>query len=230
MASFNLDDYVDVAERIKQFKAKHPEGSLQSFCQPYLTLAGEKAFMVYGAAAYRTPDDPRPGIGWAWEPVPGSTSFTRDSELQNAETAAWGRAIVALGFETKNIASRQEVRNRQPDRRPAATPGSRAASAPSAPSDAAGARPGGGEEARAISAFWAYVKGQGLKEKADVTALWGLAPDASLTEFVAERIKETGQTAAAIWSLMRQQARAKLEGQVGKQAGDEAPLNAGREV
>ena len=30
----------------------------------------------------------------------------------NAETAAWGRAIVALGFETKKLASRQEVRNR----------------------------------------------------------------------------------------------------------------------
>ena len=31
----------------------------------------------------------------------------------NAETAAWGRAIVALGFSTKKIASAQEVRARQ---------------------------------------------------------------------------------------------------------------------
>ncbi len=31
----------------------------------------------------------------------------------NAETAAWGRAIVALGFKTKKIASAQEVRARQ---------------------------------------------------------------------------------------------------------------------
>ena len=43
------------------------------------------------------------------------SSFTKDSELQNAETAAWGRAIVAvLASDTKEgIASREEVRNRQ---------------------------------------------------------------------------------------------------------------------
>ena len=60
-----------------------------------------------------SPDDPRPGHGTAWEPVPGPTKFTRDSEIQNAETAAWGRAIVAvLAADTKKIASRQEVQNR----------------------------------------------------------------------------------------------------------------------
>lgn len=106
------DDYVDVAERIREFKERFPEGSLQSVRAPELVTAGEKTFVVYAAAAYRTPDDPRPGIGWAWEPVPGPTPFTRDSELMNAETSAWGRAIVALGFETKKIASAEEVRNR----------------------------------------------------------------------------------------------------------------------
>jgi hypothetical protein len=71
--------------------------------------------MVYSAAAYRTPDDQLPGVGWAYEPIPGPTNFTRDSELQNAETAAWGRAMVAaLAVDTKKgIASSEEVRNRQ---------------------------------------------------------------------------------------------------------------------
>jgi len=107
-----MDDYVDVAERIRQFKERYPEGSLQSLIKPKRWYFGEQIYVVYCAAAYRTPDDPRPGIGWAWEPVPGPTPFTRDSELMNAETSAWGRAIVALGFETKKIASANEVRNR----------------------------------------------------------------------------------------------------------------------
>lgn len=106
-------DYVDVAERIRGFKAEYPDGSLQSLEGPKLMLVGDKTFIVYCAAAYRTPDDQRPGVGWAWEPVPGPTPFTRDSELMNAETSAWGRAIVALGFDTKKIASSEEVRNRQ---------------------------------------------------------------------------------------------------------------------
>lgn len=109
-------DYVDVAERIRQFKAAYPEGSLQPYRAPELMVVGDRTFIAYCAAAYRTPDDERPGVGWAWEPVPGPTPFTRDSELMNAETSAWGRAIVALGFETKKIASAEEVRNRRAER------------------------------------------------------------------------------------------------------------------
>jgi hypothetical protein len=105
-------DYVDVAERIRIFKELYPDGSLQAHDSPRLWKVGDKEFIGYCAAAYRTPDDERPGIGWAWEPVPGPTPFTKDSELMNAETSAWGRAIVALGIPTKKIASSEEVRNR----------------------------------------------------------------------------------------------------------------------
>lgn len=108
-------DYIDVAERIAEFRAKHPDGSLQQVDVKFTDFAG-KSWVVYTAAAYRTPDDPRPGHGTAWEPVPGPTAFTRDSELQNAETSAWGRAIVAaLAADTKRgVASADEVRNRRP--------------------------------------------------------------------------------------------------------------------
>ena len=108
-------DYIDVATRIVEFRTKHPEGSLQQVSYE-LVEANGKTFLIYTAAAYRSPDDERPGIGTAWEPVPGPTQFTRDSEMQNAETAAWGRAIVAaLAADTKKgIASHEEVRNRQP--------------------------------------------------------------------------------------------------------------------
>ena len=101
-----MDDYVDVAERIRNFADRFPEGSLQSELQ----LVG--GGWLCKAFAYRSPSDERPGIGHAFEPVPGKTPYTKDSEAMNAETSAWGRAIVALGFETKKIASRQEVRAR----------------------------------------------------------------------------------------------------------------------
>jgi hypothetical protein len=111
-------DYIDVAARIVEFRTKYPDGSLQPFdpSQPYkIETFGDAVFIVYTAAAYRTPEDVRPGIGIAWEPFPGRTPYTRNSELQNAETSAWGRAIVAaLAADTKKgIASAEEVRNRQ---------------------------------------------------------------------------------------------------------------------
>lgn len=115
--TFDLNGYVDVAERIRIFREKYPNGSLQPLdhVKPFdVITVGDAMFVVYVAAAYRTPDDIRPGVGVAWEPFPGTTSFTRDSELMNAETSAWGRAIIAaLAADTQKIASAEEVRNRQ---------------------------------------------------------------------------------------------------------------------
>lgn len=109
---FSLDDYIDVAERIQHFKEAYPEGSLQTLDWSVQDVAGQ-TFIVYRAVAYRDQQDRRPGHGIAWEPFPGKTPYTRDSELMNAETAAWGRAIVALGLTAnRKLASRQEVRAR----------------------------------------------------------------------------------------------------------------------
>ena len=128
--SKGLDDYIDVAQRIAEFRVKHPEGSLQPLNpgQPFeiRELVGTDkngkevrgTFIIYTAAAYRSPDDPRPGVGCAYEVFPGRTPYTAGSELQNAETAAWGRAIVAAlaGDSRAGVASQQEVRNRQAER------------------------------------------------------------------------------------------------------------------
>jgi hypothetical protein len=112
-----LADYVDVAERIRIFREQYPTGTLQPVnpAEPFsITIIGERTFITYTAAAYRTPDDPRPGIGVAWEPFPGRTPYTKDSEAMVAETSAWGRAIVAaLAADTKRIASADEVRARR---------------------------------------------------------------------------------------------------------------------
>lgn len=118
--SFNMDDYVDVAERLSLFYERHPQGSLQGVGE--FVREGDKIVgYLYRAAAYRTPDDECPGIGTAFEPVPGKTPYTRDSEVMNAETSAWGRAIVACGFPTKKIASADEVRARSAGAAPSAT-------------------------------------------------------------------------------------------------------------
>jgi hypothetical protein len=119
--SIDLSGYNDVAARMIEFREKYPEGCLQPIdpAKPFeVVTVGDKVFIAYTAAAYRTADDPRPGIGVAWESFPGRTNYTRDSELMNAETSAWGRAILAVGAADakKGIASAEEVRNRSADR------------------------------------------------------------------------------------------------------------------
>lgn len=110
----DLSDYIDVSARIAEFRDKYPTSSLQSECQ-FLEIDGRWTAVVK-AYAYRTPDDIRPGTGLAYEFIPGTTPYTKNSELQNAETAAWGRAIIAVGAaDAKKIASYEEVRNRVAD-------------------------------------------------------------------------------------------------------------------
>jgi hypothetical protein len=116
------EGYVDVATRITEFREAHPEGSLRPLTadRPYTieTTADGQQWIVVVAAAHRSPDDYLPGVGMAWEQYPGRTPYTRGSELQNAETSAWGRAIVAaLAADTrKGVASADEVRSRHFER------------------------------------------------------------------------------------------------------------------
>ena len=109
--TFNIDDYVDVAERIRIFRDKHPDGSLQSEVKILQSADGFVIGVLCKATAYRSPDDPIPGNGHSYLGVPGKTPYTKDSEVENAETSAWGRAIVAaLAADTKKVASADEVR------------------------------------------------------------------------------------------------------------------------
>lgn len=115
-ANYNdrLKDYIDVPTRLARFYEKYANGSIQS----EITHLSDK-LVVVKAWAYRDADDARPGIGHSSMNIPGSTSFTRGSEVENAETSAWGRAIAALGFEVKKgIATREEVENKQDDTPP----------------------------------------------------------------------------------------------------------------
>ena len=110
MSGFKLDDsYVEVAERIRIFRDKFPEGSLQS----EIRFGDNDAYVLCIAWAYRSADDARPGIGHSRLAIPGTTPYTRGSEVENAETSAWGRAIIAaLAADAKRIASADEVRSK----------------------------------------------------------------------------------------------------------------------
>lgn len=117
-STFNMDGYNDVPSRIAEFRAKYPDGRLRPAdpTKPYeVIVVGQKMFIVYVAAAHRDADDVLPGVGCAWEPFPGPTPYTKDSELQNAETSAWGRAIIAAlaADAKKGVASEEEIRNRR---------------------------------------------------------------------------------------------------------------------
>lgn len=128
--AFDLGNYNTVPERMTEFFTKYPDGSLQGdyeFKQVPIyvkdkesgdaKLAGEKTIIIYTARAYRNPDDQLPGVGTASEPIPGLTPYTKDSEMMNAETSAWGRAILAVGAADtrKGVASREEVQSRRSD-------------------------------------------------------------------------------------------------------------------
>jgi hypothetical protein len=110
---FSLGDYVEVKDRIDRFYEFYASGRLVTE-EVRATLEPDGVPRIWAkAAAYRTPDDPHPAIGWSWLELPGNTPYTKGSELENAETSAWGRAIAALGILTQSgIASRHEVESK----------------------------------------------------------------------------------------------------------------------
>ena len=108
--SFDLKDYITVRERMADFYKRYPDGSLQMDSPQIVNIEG-KTWAIGRAYAYRSPDDVKPGIGTAWEIVPGLTPYTRGSELQNLETSCWGRALAAIGIGIdKGVATAEEVR------------------------------------------------------------------------------------------------------------------------
>ena len=114
--SFDLSDYVDVAERTHQFYEKHADGRIQADPVQIVQLA-DRTFLSVVARVYRSETDPIPCVAQAWEPFPGSTPYTRNSEAMNAETSAIGRALGAAGIGSRrSLASREEVAARQAER------------------------------------------------------------------------------------------------------------------
>lgn len=120
MMSFNLDNYTPVNERIIKFYELYPAGVITT--QPAKTvIIGDKTFVSVMARVYldRHMEDAPITEAEAWEPFPGTTSYTRDSEMMNCASSAIGRALGQLGIGIQaGVASADEVnqaRQRQPE-------------------------------------------------------------------------------------------------------------------
>lgn len=97
MATFDLDSYATVQERIAQFYQDFPDGSIRTFL-----VKSDGPEVVFEARCYRTPEEAAMGIytsGWARE-VEGKTPVNKTSHLENCESSAVGRALANLGYAT----------------------------------------------------------------------------------------------------------------------------------
>lgn len=106
---FDVKDYVEVAERIRDFYETYPEGSIQT---EMVRLEGD--LVVFKAAVYRGPEAVHPTTGWAYERE-GEGYVNKTSFIENCETSAIGRALANLNFPTSRA-----VRNRVEQSTPAA--------------------------------------------------------------------------------------------------------------
>ena len=113
MAAPDLSNYVDVATRIKLLVEKYPAASINCTPPKVVNIDGH-TFIEVTAEVMCNDGSMRIATASAWEPFPGKTPYTRDSEMMNAETSAIGRAIGALGLGlTGSMATANEVANRQ---------------------------------------------------------------------------------------------------------------------
>lgn len=113
--AFDLNEYVDVASRLKIAHERWPELRIEEML-PEIVVIGDRTFVQATVTVYREPADPRPTSATVWEPFPGLTSFSKNSEVPVGMTSALGRALAYMGLEVrKSIASRDEVAARRPE-------------------------------------------------------------------------------------------------------------------
>ena len=111
--AFDMGNYVDVATRVKLLLEAYPNASINC-SPPEVQFVGDRAFIAVTCLIDCNDGSGRTARASAWEPFPGKTPYTRDSEAMNAETSAVGRACGILGFGlTGSLASANEVANRR---------------------------------------------------------------------------------------------------------------------
>jgi hypothetical protein len=95
MPNFNLENYSTVEERIAQFYADFPQGSIRTFM-----VVRDGPEVIFEARVYRNAEEAAQGIytsGWARE-IEGRSPVNKTSHTENCETSAVGRALANLGY------------------------------------------------------------------------------------------------------------------------------------
>ena len=115
-----MDNYVDVATRLKWAFEKYPDLRIQETHREVIEMPDKSCFIRCVVTIWRTADDPIPVVASACELYPGKTSFQRYSESECGFTSAVGRALAYAGFSgNKSLASLDEI-NSAKGRQPAA--------------------------------------------------------------------------------------------------------------
>ena len=113
-----MDNYVDVATRLKLAFERWPELRIQETSREVIEMPDKSCFIRCTVTVWRDPKDPIPVIASACEIYPGRTPYTKFSESEVGYTSALGRALAFAGIAAnKAIASRDEVQaaqSRQP--------------------------------------------------------------------------------------------------------------------
>lgn len=95
MSRFDLNNYVEVKDRIAEFYNDYPLGSIRTYL-----VSREDKEVVFEARVYRTPDEAVAGIytsGFARE-LEGDGMVNKTSHVENCETSAIGRALANLDY------------------------------------------------------------------------------------------------------------------------------------
>lgn len=118
MAGFTPMDagYVLVSERHAQFVKDYPFGVIETTLAKFVfDPATAKGFVVTQTRVWKDRKDshernPPDATELASMPIPGVTSFTRNSEAENCATSSLGRALAMLGYHAKeSMASSDEI-------------------------------------------------------------------------------------------------------------------------
>ena len=104
MARFNLDDYIDVAERIDQFYSKYPNGRIYTELLNVNGWNGKQTQFIVKSYCYD--GDVLLSTGLAEESF-GNSGPNQTSALENAETSSIGRCAANLNFATTREGQRQ---------------------------------------------------------------------------------------------------------------------------
>ncbi len=112
---FDLGNYVEVKDRLGILYELFPQARVTT-TYDLTAEPDEKPKVICRALVYRTPEDPVPATGTSWMYLPGTTSYTRGSEIENCETSAVGRAIGLMGILIdRSIATSNEIESKKDD-------------------------------------------------------------------------------------------------------------------